>query len=299
MKTIKKIAMALALVLAFSVVAPAFNVATPFTEEVQAKSSVRTENVLVGEAFYYEVWGGKIKSVSFSKKGVLSKKKNSSSKYTFKAKKAGTTVVSIKTSDGKTKKIKIVVNSPKKLSVSFESYCPTTGYAFFKVKNDTSITFSSLTFSYVLRDATGAEVKSGKLYADYMPYKSSSFEQIYVYDPSIDFSKSTFTFEPNSSYHSFGYKFTKLANKKGKDYKLTTTKDGNYIHCKLKNKKSTDFNADVMGKFYKNGELVYVSHTYMYVEGKKSKTSDMYVSNYVDYDNVEYTVHAYTKKTNK
>lgn len=125
---------------------------------VTAQAAVKTENVTLykGEVLKSYVFGT-IKSVSSSKKSVVSAKKDGSN-AAMTAKKTGKATVSIKTNRGTYKYVVTV----KKLDVTAKLSDMGEGYMLLTVKNNTKQTFTDVAVDYVIKNDQGETVKTDR-----------------------------------------------------------------------------------------------------------------------------------------
>ena len=145
-KLMKRVVTAcLALAMAVTLLAP-----------VTTQAATKTQNVTLykGEVLKSYVYGT-IKSVSSSKKTVVSAKKDSGN-VEMTAKKTGKATVSIKTNRGTYKYVVTV----KKLDITAKISDMGDGYLLLTVKNNTKQTFTSVLVDYVIKNDQGATVKS-------------------------------------------------------------------------------------------------------------------------------------------
>ena len=160
----------------------------------EAASKTKKMTMYVGETFSYSYIGlGTVKSVSSSKKSVVTakkKKKNSSIYSVMTAKKKGKAKVTVKGTSG-TFIYDITVKAKPKLEVNITPR--TDGYVNIEVKNNSKAFFDSVTVEVVFRDVNGTQVDSSKEYINYLGAKKSACEEAYVYGSNIDLSKTTYT----------------------------------------------------------------------------------------------------------
>ena len=125
---------------------------------VTAQAAAKTENVTLykGEVLKSYVFGT-IKSVSSSKKSVVSVKKDGSN-AAMTAKKTGKATVSIKTNRGTYKYVVTV----KKLDVTAKLSDMGEGYMLLTVKNNTKQTFTDVVVDYVIKNDQGETVKTDR-----------------------------------------------------------------------------------------------------------------------------------------
>lgn len=296
MKKLKKLVMAMAMIVAFAAVAPSFNIQTPFVDEVSAGTKTYS-NILVGQSFTYSVTGTKIKSISFSKKGILKAKKNSKTKYTLKAKKAGSTTVTAKYTNGRSRKFKVNVSSVKSVKVTAVSM-NSNGEVIFKLKNTGKCSFETYGFDYALCDSYGNILTTGTRTVSYLNAGSTAYVTAYVGTKYLgaDLSKTVTAINGSKCYISFRYKYTKYTEKKDQ-VAVTCSHDATAksTKVKLKNKTKKNVSAVIDVRYYKDGQLVYTYPSPFFLTSKKSETKTQTVPNSVDFDTVKYTLRAYTK----
>jgi hypothetical protein len=186
---------------------PAVNVTN-----VQAATVKKSLTLYKGEAIYFTDYST-VKSVSSSKKSVVTVKKDSERDYraNITAKKTGKATLTMKTKS-KTYKYTITV---KKLDVTAKITDMGNGYLLLTVKNNTKNTFTSVDFSYTLKNEQGEVVKSdtrsvsnvvaGKTVYDYISYDNYSYDV----DPSKCSAKATgVSRDPDATYKNVSSKVT-------------------------------------------------------------------------------------------
>ena len=140
-----------------------------------AAGTVKHSVVLfAGEKYPQSIEKGKIKKIKSSNKAVVKTKKDSANLFTIVAKKAGSAVVTVKTSKGK--HIYNVSVEDVNFRVSQESLYVLqsfTGSKFnskmtFKVENKTKIHIGSATVKYTLTDTKGVDVETGSFIVNSM-----------------------------------------------------------------------------------------------------------------------------------
>lgn len=273
MKKIKKLALALAIVFSICTVASTLQMATPFTEQVEAKTKSESVQFFKGQKIGYEALLGKFSKVTSSNSKIVKVTGKTSTKFYLVGKKPGKATVTVKFKGGQTNKIYVTIGDPKKVKVSYVSRSVTNHRVFFKITNKSGIDLSSATVKYILRDNTGKEQSSGRIYDnDYLLNGKSSIYGVYYYgnDPAPVLSKSTVTIEkliPET------HKTVKLKKNKHYTYSTKRTSSGVKVNLKNKIKKSIICRVDV--KFYKNGELIEAKSTYAYVSAKKKYSVDV------------------------
>lgn len=165
-KLLKRVVTAcLALAMAVTLLAP-----------VTAQAATKTQNVTLykGEVLKSYVYGT-IKSVSSSKKSVVSAKKDSGN-VEMTAKKTGKATVSIKTNRGTYKYVVTV----KKLDITAKLSDMGDGYMLLTVRNNTKQTFTSVAIDYVIKNDQGETVKTDrKVVSDVVAGKTIYAKVIY------------------------------------------------------------------------------------------------------------------------
>ena len=154
---------------------------TPASVEAATKNESLT--LYKGETYTWYLTGVKsLSSASSTKKAVATVKANKSKKqYTISAKKAGTSVVTIKGKDyyGHTQslKIKVTVAEPK-FDLKLQKLDG--NYILISLKNNTKATFDRIAVKYSLKDSSGSELaaKEEKVYR--VMSGKTAYERIYV-----------------------------------------------------------------------------------------------------------------------
>lgn len=149
--------------------------------KAEAKNKTTKDTLLVGEKVTYSIYGGKIKSVSTSKKSVATVKK-SGYKVIVTAKKKGSATVKIKTTSGTlTYKLTIKTNS-----FSYSMKKMTDGGILVTIKNNSGVYMDSAKFQYTLKTADGAVVESDTVSVYYMIPGKLAYARIYYNKYSFD-----------------------------------------------------------------------------------------------------------------
>lgn len=122
-------------------------------------ATTKKMTLYVGEAVYFTDYG-KVSSVTSSKKSVVSaaKDKENNTHANLKAKKAGTSTVTVKTKYGTTK-IKVTV---KKLAFDVKLTQLSEGSVLVSVKNNTKQAFDYANVTYTLKGADGEILEKDK-----------------------------------------------------------------------------------------------------------------------------------------
>ena len=166
---------------------------TPASVEAATKNESLT--LYKGETYTWYLTGVKsLSSASSTKKAVATVKANKSKKqYTISAKKAGTSVVTIKGKDyyGHTQslKIKVTVAEPK-FDLKLQKLDG--NYILISLKNNTKATFDRIAVKYSLKDSSGSELaaKEEKVYR--VMSGKTAYERIYVASAAdVDISQSS------------------------------------------------------------------------------------------------------------
>ena len=156
---------------------------------------MRSLTLYKGETYTWYLTGVKsLSSASSTKKAVATVKANKSKKqYTISAKKAGTSVVTIKGKDyyGHTQslKIKVTVAEPK-FDLKLQKLDG--NYILISLKNNTKATFDRIAVKYSLKDSSGSELaaKEEKVYR--VMSGKTAYERIYVASAAdVDISQSS------------------------------------------------------------------------------------------------------------
>lgn len=154
----------------------------------QAKTKTQKITLFVGDSFTtYPIEVGKIKSVSSSKKKICTvKKKNGNA--VLKAKKAGSSKVTIKGSRGKFVYNVTVKKNPFKIT-----FTPIAdGNMMMKVQNTSSAYFDWIDINITLCDSAGNPITQKNDTVFYIGSKQTAYDQVYVFDDGVDLSKTKY-----------------------------------------------------------------------------------------------------------
>jgi hypothetical protein len=289
MKRISKVfAILLTFVFAVSVIA----VGTP-AEVYAAKTTTIT--MVKGEKLEFAADYYNVKSVSSSKKSVVTAKKNpdESTEVILTAKEKGTSNVSIKTDRG-TKKytIKVVGNS-----IKIKAVAQAGSYLIYEITNNTSVTFEHFYFNWTAKDSDGDELKTGNDYVSYLTAKSTAYASVYLgYGNTASLKKSTAKADLTGHKRYPQYKYTDQASK----VKVTVTEkvSGSDVNFKVKFKSSVNEYvsavADVI--FYDSDDnIIDVQNVSNSLGKKETSTREINYYNAADiYDHCEVVVRAYS-----
>jgi hypothetical protein len=293
MKRIKKV---LSIVLAFVFVVSVVAVGAP-TEAYAAKTTTIT--MVKGEKLAFSADYYNVKSVSSSKKSVVTVKKNpdESTEVIFTAKEKGTSNVTIKTERGtKNYKIKVVGNS-----IKIKAVAQAGSYLIYKITNNTSVTFENFYFDWNAKDSDGDSLKEGSDYVRCLTAKSTAYASVYIgYGNSASIKKSTAKASLTDHQRYPQYKYTDQAEK----VKVTVTEkvSGNDVNFKVKFKSSVNEYvsavADVI--FYDSDDnIIEVEAVSMSLGKKETSTREINYYNAADiYDHCKVVVRAYSSVYN-
>lgn len=240
----------------------------------QAATQTKKMTLYVGEKFTYSYIGmGKIKSVSSSKKSVVTAKKKSGN-CEMTAKKKGSATVTVKGTRG-TYKYKITVKSKPKFNVTLERRAD--GYINVKVNNKSNVYCDQVKIELSFKDTTGKEITKETAYIYYLGAKKSAVSDVYPFpNKGIDYSKTTYKIiydrYPDKSYSDYT-----------KKVKFSTSKKNGKVIVKtsINYKKSNDIYAGWSLYFYdakKNVIGVRDGYNYMSGTSKKYRTNTTEVS---------------------
>ncbi|MBE5925362.1 MAG: hypothetical protein E7271_13060 [Lachnospiraceae bacterium] len=168
----------------------------------QAATKKKKVTMLTGEKASIYVIGGKIKSVSSSKKKVCAAKKKGKD-CIITAKKAGKAKVTIKTTNGSLVYTVTVKSNPFKVSCTPLS----ADTLLVEVKNSSNVYFESATISNTLCDAAGIPVTTKNCYIYNLGANDTAYATIKVYETGIDLTKTMSTVPEYS--RSIDYKYSK------------------------------------------------------------------------------------------
>ena len=254
---------------------------TPASVEAATKNESLT--LYKGETYTWYLTGVKsLSSASSTKKAVATVKANKSKKqYTISAKKAGTSVVTIKGKDyyGHTQslKIKVTVAEPK-FDLKLQKLDG--NYILIRVKNNTKATFDRLAVRYSLKNSSGSEVAAKDEIVYRVMSGKTAYESIYVSSAAdVDISQSSvkitaFDRNPEQKYKVLG-----------KDKLSVTVTDEQVSDSSIsfKLKKVNKTSQYVYGEIYiisydANGTIIDVSTSSLYLDKKETKTTSETVS---------------------
>lgn len=262
MKTWKKVvSVCLMLALVVSLV--------PVTK-TEAKNKTTKDTLLVGEKVTYSIYGGKIKSVSTSKKSVATVKK-SGYKVMVTAKKKGSASIKIKTTNG-TLTYKLTV---KKNSFSYSMKKMTDGGILVTIKNNSGVYMDSAKFQYTLKNADGAVVESDTVSVYYMIPGKLAYAQIYYNKYSFDPDVSRCTLAMVDHYRNLtsSYKYTNRTS--SIKYSLNEAGSNKTITFSNTSKVTISGKADI---FYKDaaGNVIDYDSASLYLSAKGVYTKNLY-----------------------
>jgi hypothetical protein len=251
--------------------------------EDEATTKNESLTLYKGETYTWYLTGVKsLSSASSTKKAVATVKANKSKKqYTISAKKAGTSVVTIKGKDyyGHTQslKIKVTVAEPK-FDLKLQKLDG--NYILIRVKNNTKATFDRLAVRYSLKNSSGSEVAAKDEIVYRVMSGKTAYESIYVSSAAdVDISQSSvkitaFDRNPEQKYKVLG-----------KDKLSVTVTDEQVSDSSIsfKLKKVNKTSQYVYGEIYiisydANGTIIDVSTSSLYLDKKETKTTSETVS---------------------
>ncbi|MCR4715789.1 MAG: hypothetical protein K5656_01280 [Lachnospiraceae bacterium] len=229
MKTIKKLTKVL---FAFAVLAFTLSF-LPSSANTVSAATKKSVTMFKGEKLSVYTIGGSIKSVKSSKKKVCSVKKKGSDAI-FTAKKAGKATITIKTTRGSLVYTVTVKKNPFKVTYSGIA----NGNVMVTVQNKSKTGFDSINVSLTYCDSTGSPVTEKTAYVNYVGPKQKAYTQSYVYDNSIDLSKtvvnvSSWSRNLDYTYSNYSKKVNHKIIKDGDYYKLrasTNYKGSGFIY---------------------------------------------------------------------
>lgn len=253
---------------------------TPASVEAATKNESLT--LYKGETYTWYLTGVKsLSSASSTKKAVATVKANKSKKqYTISAKKAGTSVVTIKGKDyyGHTQslKIKVTVAEPK-FDLKLQKLDG--NYILISLKNNTKATFDRIAVKYSLKDSSGSELaaKEEKVYR--VMSGKTAYERIYVASAAdVDISQSSvkitgFDRNPDQKYKVLG-----------KDKLSVTVTDEQASDTRITLKEVNKTSQYVYGEVYilsydASGNIIDLNNGSIYLDKKETKTTpEFYVS---------------------
>lgn len=258
---------------------------TPASVEAATKNESLT--LYKGETYTWYLTGVKsLSSASSTKKAVATVKANKSKKqYTISAKKAGTSVVTIKGKDyyGHTQslKIKVTVAEPK-FDLKLQKLEKLDGnYILISLKNNTKATFDRIAVKYSLKDSSGSELaaKEEKVYR--VMSGKTAYERIYVASAAdVDISQSSvkitgFDRNPDQKYKVLG---------KDKLSVTVTDEQASDTRITFKLKEVNKTSQYVYGEVYilsydASGNIIDLNNGSIYLDKKETKTTpEFYVS---------------------
>ena len=224
-----------------------------------------------------------LSSASSTKKAVATVKANKSKKqYTISAKKAGTSVVTIKGKDYyghmQSLKIKVTVAEPK-FDLKLQKLDG--NYILISLKNNTKATFDRIAVKYSLKDSSGSELaaKEEKVYR--VMSGKTAYERIYVASAAdVDISQSSvkitgFDRNPDQKYKVLG---------KDKLSVTVTDEQASDTRITFKLKEVNKTSQYVYGEVYilsydASGNIIDLNNGSIYLDKKETKTTpEFYVS---------------------
>lgn len=261
-------------------------------------ATTKKMTLYVGEAVYFTDYG-KVSSVTSSKKSVVSaaKDKENNTHANLKAKKAGTSTVTVKTKYGTTK-IKVTV---KKLAFDVKLTHLSEGSVLVSVKNNTKQAFDYANVTYTLKGADGEVLeKDKKLISDLLPGKTSY--------TTISYSSYSFTIDINQC----SGKISDVSRSLSATYKdrsskvaITDTEDTQInpgystITLKMENKSSSSVSGSVFILLYDEADqLIGVRPVSIYLKGNAVETETIKIDTeytYKSYDHYKLKTVAYSK----
>ena len=273
---------------------------TPASVEAATKNESLT--LYKGETYTWYLTGVKsLSSASSTKKAVATVKANKSKKqYTISAKKAGTSVVTIKGKDyyGHTQslKIKVTVAEPK-FDLKLQKLDG--NYILISLKNNTKATFDRIAVKYSLKDSSGSELaaKEEKVYR--VMSGKTAYERIYVASAAdVDISQSSvkitgFDRNPDQKYKVLGKDklSVTVTDEQASDTRIT-------FKLKEVNKTKSQY---VYGEVYilsydASGNIIDLNNGSIYLDKKETKTTpEFYVlkSSHPNFDHYEIVYSGY------
>lgn len=272
---------------------------TPASVEAATKNESLT--LYKGETYTWYLTGVKsLSSASSTKKAVATVKANKSKKqYTISAKKAGTSVVTIKGKDyyGHTQslKIKVTVAEPK-FDLKLQKLDG--NYILISLKNNTKATFDRIAVKYSLKDSSGSELaaKEEKVYR--VMSGKTAYERIYVASAAdVDISQSSvkitgFDRNPDQKYKVLG---------KDKLSVTVTDEQASDTRITFKLKEVNKTSQYVYGEVYilsydASGNIIDLNNGSIYLDKKETKTTpEFYVlkSSHPNFDHYEIVYSGY------
>ena len=246
---------------------------TPASVEAATKNESLT--LYKGETYTWYLTGVKsLSSASSTKKAVATVKANKSKKqYTISAKKAGTSVVTIKGKDyyGHTQslKIKVTVAEPK-FDLKLQKLDG--NYILISLKNNTKATFDRIAVKYSLKDSSGSELaaKEEKVYR--VMSGKTAYERIYVASAAdVDISQSSvkitgFDRNPDQKYKVLGK--DKLSVTVTDEQASEVNKTSQYVYGEV-----------YILSYDASGNIIDLNNGSIYLDKKETKTTpEFYVS---------------------
>ena len=249
---------------------------TPASVEAATKNESLT--LYKGETYTWYLTGVKsLSSASSTKKAVATVKANKSKKqYTISAKKAGTSVVTIKGKDyyGHTQslKIKVTVAEPK-FDLKLQKLDG--NYILISLKNNTKATFDRIAVKYSLKDSSGSELaaKEEKVYR--VMSGKTAYERIYVASAADVVKITGFDRNPDQKYKVLG---------KDKLSVTVTDEQASDTRITFKLKEVNKTSQYVYGEVYilsydASGNIIDLNNGSIYLDKKETKTTpEFYVS---------------------
>lgn len=260
----------------FLVMAMLVTFISPVTTQAQTKKQKMT--FYVGEEYGLrdESYTWRMLSASSSNKKVATIKldKGDPFKYTIKAKKAGTTTLTIsgKTFKNKSKKVQITL-TVKKPDITFKTQGMNLNYKLVALKNKTNTTFDSITYQYTFKNSAGQVVAQDTDTAYDVMAGKTTYQKVTVINDDIDYSKSTFKITGYNRSPDWTYK---VANDEQLSVKMVNVeKEGPYtsFNYKIKSKVNQRVKCIVYIIYYDaNDRIVAVEQETIYLDKKESVT---------------------------
>ena len=290
---------------AFLAMAMVVTLISPVTTQAASKKQKMT--FYVGEEYGLRNQSfGWITSVSSSNKKVATIKldKDDPVKYTIKAKKSGTTTLTIsgKNYMNKSKKVQIAL-SVKKPDITFKAQnLVESTYKLVTIKNKTQTTFDSITYQYTFKNSAGQIVAQDTDTVYRVMAGKTAYRQVLVGDyDDIDYSKSTFKITGYDRSPDWTYK---VVNAKQLSVKMVKEKylygiDEYYYEAK--NKVNQEVSCEVYILCYDaNNKLVNVDCAAIDLDKKQSlkthaRIDSLWISQYDHYKMIYQGYYKYSK----
>ena len=248
-------------------------------EPVTAQAATKSITLYKGEAIYFTDYS-KVKSVSSSKKSVVTVKKDKENNIhaNLYAKKTGKATVTVKTGYG-TNKLNVTVK-PLKFSVGMKDMG--NGRILFSIKNNTKQTFDDAIVEYTIKDEAGNVCEKDKIHVyDLVAGKT-------VYD-SCYYSQNSYTInlsESSARVIAVSHNLNRIYKNQSSNIAVSAKEEGDKLVIKTKNKLKKDTGSGrVFILFYDaDGKVVDMASSSIYLQAGAVDTTSRSLLYGIEYD---------------